>query len=72
MVYIVYNNTFTANFIHHKSNVVVLYSLKFTFQKVIFFTACSKPLADFVFKLFYNCRGYTAFKNRKQVFFYDK
>ena len=32
----------------------------------------NRPVADFVFKLFYNYLGYTAVKNRHQVFFYDE
>ena len=68
MVYIEYNNTFTAKFILHKSNVVVLYSVKLTFQIVIFYKSDSRPLADFVFKLFYSYLGYNAFKNSHQVF----
>ena len=67
MLYIVYNNNFTT-----KSNVVVLYLLKFHFQVVIFYISDSRPLADFVFKLFYNYLGYTAIKNRHQVLFYDE
>ena len=67
MVYIVYNNTFTTQFFHRKSHVVVLYSLKFAFQIVIFYVFNSRPLADFVFKLFHNNLDYTAFKNRQQL-----
>ena len=67
MVYIAYNYNFTT-----KSNVIILYQLKFTFQIVIFYISDSRPLADFVFKLFYNYLGYTAVKNKHQVFFYDE
>ena len=59
-------------FSHRKFNLVVLYSFKFTFQIVIFHISDSKPLADFVFKLFYKFLGYTAFKIRQQVFFYEE
>ena len=62
-------NTFATKFIHHKTNVVVLYSLKFTFQIVIFHISDSKPLADFVFKLFYNYLGYIAFKKDNRYSF---
>ena len=74
MVYLVYHNIVTTKFIHHKSNVVVLNSLKFTFQIVIFYISDSRPLADFFLKLFYNYLSYrpTAYKNRQQVFFYDE
>ena len=67
MVYIVYNNYSTT-----KSSVVVLYSLKFTFQIVIFYITDNRPLAYFVFKLFYIYLDYTAVKNRHHVIFYDE
>ena len=64
MIYVVCNNNFTT-----KSNVVVSYSLKLTFQIVIFYISDSRPLADFVFKLFFNYLCYSAVKNRHQEFF---
>ena len=68
MVYVVYNNTLTTKFIHRKSYVLVLYSLKFSFQIVTFYISDSSPLADFVLTLVYYCLDYTAFKNSQQVY----
>ena len=67
MVYIVYNNTFTTKFIHQKFYVVVLCSLKFTFQIVIFYLSDSRPLADFVFKLFYSIIIWVALLSKTDI-----